>query len=220
MTTEHLHPSGYPWAERVRVGMLRQDAFVEGELSDHLQERVPVVAVGSNAAPSVLVRKLGGLLETGLPVGSGIVDGLHIGHSAHVSARGYVAAAPARGDLTQPVTLCWFDAAQLAVLDATEPNYRRVRLPGGMPCRLVTADGAGGPLVQGAQVYESVHGVLGESGHPLPLQDQDSLLRWLAERLPTEFADVLAHDHLVDVDLREQVRRALVEADLVVTSGL
>lgn len=217
---DHLHPSDYPWAEPVRVGMLRPDAFVEGELSDHLQERVPVVAVGSNAAPSVLVGKLGGLLETGLPVGSAVVDGLHIGHSAHVSARGYVAAAPARAQGRQPVTLCWFDAAQVGVLDATEPNYRRVTLPVGMPCRLVTADGSSGPAVSGAQVYESAHGVLGEGGHPVPLQDQDGLLSWLAERLPTELADVLAHEHLLDADLRDQVRRALVEADLVVPSGL
>lgn len=220
MATDPLHPSDYPWAEPVRVGLLGHDGFVEGDLAGRLGERLPVVAVGSNASPSVLASKLGRLLETGLPVGSAVVEGLHIGHSAHVSARGYVAAAPARGDLAQPVTVCWFDAAQLAALDATEPNYRRVQLPGSMSCRLVSGDGDDGSVIAPVQVYESRHGVLADDGRPLPLQSQAEVLGWLAERLPCRLGAALTHGRLVDADLREQVRRALVVADLVVPSGL
>lgn len=220
MSTDHPHPSGYPWAEPVRAGVLHHDRFVEDDPAAEFGERVPVVAVGSNASPAVLARKLGGLLETGLPVEPAVVAGLHIGHSAHVSAPGYVAAAPARGTRPQPVTVSWFDATQLAVLDATEPSYRRIPLPESMPCRRVSGTGRVGPLVAGAQVYESRHGVLAEGGRPVPLRSQAEVFTWLAERLPRELGAALAHDLLVDADLRERVRQALVEADLVVPSGL
>lgn len=214
MIDNHPPPSGYPWSEPVRVGMLHHDGFVEAELADELAERVPVVAVGSNASPTVLRRKLGSLLSTGLPVAAAVVDGLQIGHSAHVSARGYVAAAPTRGLAAQPVTVCWFDAAQLAVLDATEPNYGRIPLPGSMPCRV------GGAPLTGAQIYESVHGVLGEAGRPLQLLDQSALLSWLGQRLPADVAAVLDHDLLTSTESRERVRTAMVAAELVLPSGL
>ncbi|MCK0111667.1 hypothetical protein MWU75_05900 [Ornithinimicrobium sp. F0845] len=206
-----LHPSGYPWSEPVRTGLLGDRGFDQGSPGD-LDGRVPVVAVGSNASPVVLAGKLARLLGPGLPVAAAEVHGLAVGHSAHISARGYVAAAPVQGDGVRSLTVCWFDEAQLATLDATEPNYRRVQLPGSMPCLV-----AGAPLT-GAEVYESVHGVLGEDGTPLELLDQAGVLAWLTERLPA--LGGLDHDRLVDEDLREQVRRALLEAELVLPSGL
>ena len=206
-----LQPSGYPWAEPVRTGVLGDRGFAEGQ-DGGLAGRVPVVAVGSNASPVVLAGKLGGLLGPGLPVAAAEVHGLAVGHSAHVSARGYVAAAPVRGDGVRSLTVCWFDEAQLATLDATEPNYRRVQLPESMPCLV------GGAPVTGAEVYESVPGVLGEDGAPLELLDQTRVLDWLSQRLPG--LGRLDHDRLVDEDLRERVREALVEAELVLPSGL
>lgn len=152
-------------------------------------------------------------MRTGLPVAEAQVEGLGIGHSAHVSTRGYIAAAPVQGNGIRPVTVCWFDEAQLAALDATEPNYRRVPLPGSMPCA------ASSVPVTGAEVYESVHGVLGEAGSPLELLDQAGVLGWLAERLPA-LREVLDHEQLLEAGLRERVRRALVEADLTLQSGL
>lgn len=212
-----LHPSSYPWREPVRAGLLGDDGFTEGIRDTDLTGRVPVVAVGSNASPTVLAHKLGELLDTGLPLGEGAAEGLVVGHSAHVSARGYVAAAPAQGAGRQPVTVGWFDAAQLAVLDATEPNYRRRLLPESMPVHLVGERLAGAPLT-GVQVYESVHGVLGVDGTPLGLLDQAGVLAWLSERLPG-LGD-LDHERLADAALREQVRIGLVAAGLTLPSGL
>lgn len=207
-----LPPSGYPWAEPVRAGLLGDGGFLEGADDADLTGRVPVVAVGSNASPTVLAGKLGSLLRTGLPVGAGVVDELLVGHSAHISARGYVAAAPARGVGAQPVAVAWFDPAQLAALDATEPNYRRISLPDGMPLRV------GGVQVTGAGVYESVHGVLGADGAPLGLLDQAGVLAWLSERLPG--LGGLDHERLADPALRERVRRAALAAGLTLPSGL
>lgn len=214
----HPHPSGYPWIEEVRIGWLHHDRFVEEELPDALDDRVPVVAVGSNAAPTVLRHKFGKLLESGLPVSSALVEGLHIGHSAHVSVPGFVAAAPARVTTRQPrpVTVSWFDPDQLAALDATEPQYRRIPLPPDMTCQL----GEDGPIVQGAQVYESLHGVLGEAGRPLELLPQHEVLAWLAQRLPPDLTEEMVHERLTNRDLRDRVKAALVAADLVLPSGL
>lgn len=213
-----LHPSAYPWVEPVRTGVLDQTGLREPEdeapFTADLDGRVPVVAVGSNAAPTVLRHKLGRLLASGLPLAAAMVDGLLVGHSAHVSARGYVAAAPAsspaRGTGAQPVTLAWFDPDQLAALDATEPNYRRIPLPGTMPCRLLTHT----IPVRGAHIYESVHGVLGEGERPVSLLPQPEVLDWLMARLPS--LGPLTHERLQDEGLREDIRLGVVEAGLVV----
>lgn len=215
------HASGYPWAEPVRTGRLGDGGFTDGSPGD-LAGRVPVVAVGSNASPVVLAGKLGGLLGPGLPVAAAQVEGLGVGHSAHVSAGGYVAAAPVRTAGVRSLTVCWLDEAQLAVLDATEPNYRRVTLPGSMPCVAAASPVPGEPVpgqpVPGAQVYESLHGVLGEAGTPLDLLDQSDVLAWLTERLPE--LGTLDHERLLEEPVRERVRLALVEAGLVLPSGL
>ncbi len=174
-----------------------------------LAGRTPVVAVGSNASPHVLVGKLAGLLETGLPTAPALVDDLVIGHSAHVSARGYIAAAPDLfpGALSDLV-VGWFDAAQLARLDETEPNYRRVALPSS--CRL-----GDGSAVVGVQLYVSIHGLLADEGEVLPLRPQGAVLAWLTEHLP-ELASELTHERLTDPDVRERVRTSLIAAHLTV----
>jgi hypothetical protein len=93
--------------------------------------RTPVAAVGSNASPAVIRAKLlaGGLAPV-VPMIRGRLHHLRISLSAHVSRPGFVPAAPARviGDVAE-VVVGWFDAEQLARLDATEPNYDRIRLP-------------------------------------------------------------------------------------------
>lgn len=217
----HLDPSTYPWSEPPRTGRLTVEGLREDILGEDLTTRVPVVAVGSNASPSVLARKLGPALARGVPVAVGAVEGLAVGHSAHVSARGYVAAAPARGEGEHPVTVGWFDHDQLAVLDATEPNYRRVELPDDMVCRAPVKDPRAGAatVVRGAQVYASVHGVVGERGTALPLGDQALVLSWIARRLPG-LGGRLTHRGLAEPALRERVRAGLVRARLVVRAGL
>ena len=217
----HLDPSTYPWTAGLatRTGRLTAGGLREGPLGDDLHSRVAVVAVGSNASPTVLARKLGPVLARGLPVAVGSVEGLTVGHSAHVSARGYVAAAPVRGGGAHPVTVGWFDPDQLAVLDATEPNYRRVTLPESMPCRASVEAAGEAAVVSGAQVYASVHGVVGERGAPLPLGDQATVLAWIARRLPG-LGGRLTHRRLTEPALRERVRAGLLRAGLVVRPGL
>lgn len=204
-----MHPADYPWSVPPVSGIVRPDGIEGGELppSAVLTERTPVVAVGSNASPAVLVRKLGDLLATGLPVAPAVVDDLVVGHFAQVAARGFVAAAPARSPgVRAELSLGWFDEAQLARLDETEPNYHREVLTS-------SCTWAGG-TVEGAQVYVSDHGVLADEGEVLPLRSQAEVLGWLGERLP-HLATDLTHERLTDLDVRERVRLAVIDAGLV-----
>ncbi len=186
------HPAGYPWPVAARSGVLMPAGLrARPPEPDDLTRRVPVVAVGSNAAPAVLARKLGSHLRRGLPMVRAVVHGLGVGHSAHASAGGYVPAAPfaaARGAVS-PVVVTWLDELQLRLVDRTEPNYRRVLLPPGASCRA-----EGGAVLNGAQVYDSRHGLLGQAGQPLPLGPQQQVVSWLAGRLPDPHGAALAGD--------------------------
>ena len=157
-----MSASGYPWAgEHLRKAAVLQwddDGFAAEPGSADVRGRTAVAAVGSNASPAVLVRKLG-------PGGPGVVvletgrlPGILVGHSAHVSRGGYIPAAPYAGAGTTEVVIGWFQPAQLALLDATEPNYERRHLDAGV------------------DVYVSRWGVIAVGGVPLPLCTQDELL--------------------------------------------
>ncbi|MFO7190897.1 hypothetical protein [Thermocrispum sp.] len=142
-----------------------------------LEARHPVLAVGANASPERLAAKLGSLAV--VPMTAAEVEGLAVGVSAHVSPQRYVPAAPisAPGERHRLVVV-WLDSDQLAAVDRTEPNYRRVPLP--MPVQV--------PLVGGTvdcDVYAGRWGCLvDENGRPRRLGDQRALLRDLLGRSP------------------------------------
>lgn len=204
-----VDPADYPWTVPTVTGVVRPDGLHAGDLPSPsvLAERTPVIAVGSNASPDVLVAKLGDLLDSGLPVAPAVVDDIVVGHFAQVAVRGFIAAAPAlvQGARSE-LSVGWFDEAQLAALDATEPNYDRVTVPG-------ACSWAGGEIPD-AQLYVSLHGLLADAGEVLPLRSQADVLAWLGERLP-HLADDLAHDRLTEREARERIRLALIELGLV-----
>ncbi len=146
--------------------------------------RTPVVAVGSNAAPAQLRTKLlGHGAQPVVPAQRVRITGLEVGHSAHVSRGGYVPAAPfaSRGARAELFVL-WLDGAQRNAVDATEPGYRRQRLPEG--CTVTLPCGRG---LAGAEVYRSRHGLLSLDGSaPLPLRSQREVVGGLRERLDAE----------------------------------
>ena len=206
-----LHPHEYPWVERTSSGMLLAGDLVD--LTDNpdevhhraaahfdLSTRTPVVALGSNASPVVMREKFTRAgVTASLPWTAAVATGLAVGHSAHVSARGYVPAAPwHRVGAECEVVLAWLSREQVRALDATEPNYTRVQL-GAERYPLYTATGH---RLDRYHVYRSRWGVLADGRGPLTLLDQGSLVRWLNERIPGDplpeeaqrAADVLASD--------------------------
>ena len=152
------------------------------------EHRRLVVAVGSNASLATIRAKLRWHRTSPvLPLVPGILVGVSVGHSAHVSLGGYVAAAPYdRPGGAVRVAAGWFDDDQLRALDGSEPNYRRARLPTSRyPLSLLHLD----PPPE-FEVYRSVWGVLTVDDRVLPLRAQRSLHRvlasdpWLARRVP------------------------------------
>ena len=142
----------------------------------------PVLAVGSNASPAQLRRKLNRAgLPTLVPITAVRVRGLAVGVSAHVSRPGYLPATPVpSADVVSDLWVLWLDEAALAAVDATEPNYERVLLPDRCPVRLTT-----GQPVPECWVYLSRHGyLLNEAGEPRRLTDQPTLISALLAEIP------------------------------------
>jgi hypothetical protein len=134
-----------------------------------------VLAVGSNAASAVIRYKLGRRGASAVvPLVTGVVRGLDVGHSAHVSRGGYVPATPVhRSGARTRVVLQLLDDEQLEVVDATEGNYERVELTATRyPVVL-----AGGGRPRRVHVYTSLRGVLGRPGErPVPMLPQPDVL--------------------------------------------
>ncbi|WP_440100233.1 hypothetical protein [Streptosporangium sp. H16] len=172
-------------------------------LADHLaslgagpmEARHPVVAVGSNAAPGQLHRKFTAAgIRPVVPLTPATVHGVAPGVSAHVSRNAYLPAAPVRVAGASLLFVVWVDDAQLAALDATEPNYLRLPLPpSSFPVRL-----SSGETLPSCHIYAGGHGCLvDEEGEPLRLAPQPELighllarsakLRLLFGRTPEEF---------------------------------
>ncbi|MEU6714304.1 hypothetical protein ABZ897_22795 [Nonomuraea sp. NPDC046802] len=174
-----------------------------------LEGRRLVVAVGSNAAPSQLLRKF---TDHGVrplvPMTLARVRDVAPGVSAHVSKWGYVPAAPidTPGETSRLFAL-WLDERQLAALDLTEPNYRREPLA--HPIALEPG------VRRDAAVYRGRHGCLADGGgRPRRLTpqraligsllDESSQLRLLCGDTPDEFVVNVRDD-----TVREAVYRLL-----------
>ncbi len=188
-----------------------------------LEGRRAVVAVGSNASPDVVRRKLtAAAADPTLPLIKAGVANLFLALSAHVSRPGFVPAAPARvPGLTSRVTVSWFDAEQLAAIDATEPSYHRLRLEAAD--HPVVIDGLGTTLPE-ADVYASTRGVLRDGAVPRALGSQAELARWLAGHglTPWRDHDAASASRLLarSPDLRARAGEQFRAAGLVVADGL
>lgn len=182
------HPLSYPGARPEESVLLDGDRLLP--LTRRVYEdRVPVLAVGSNACPAQLRHKMArsGVSGTIPMVKTGVV-GLGVGVSAHVSPMGYVSASPfhAPGAVGE-LFLTWLDAAQLAVVDASEGvavaegAYDRAWLSAS-EVRIVLDSGE---LLPGAHVYVNRRGVLHNgSGTPRPHPGERPLLASLLAGSP------------------------------------
>ena len=144
--------------------------------------RTPVLAVGSNASPAQVRRKMANAgRPTQVPITAVTVGGLAVGVSAHVSRPGYLPATPVPDPAAESkLWVLWLDNVALAAVDATEPNYHRVRLSARYPVRLTS-----GQVVAEAWAYVSRHGhLLNAAGQPRRLTDQATLITALLAELP------------------------------------
>lgn len=161
-------------------------------------DRHAVLAVGSNACPAQLARKFRGRPCSDEVVGFPVrVTGLQVRPSAHLGRSGYWPFAPVPlDDSVTTAVLGLFDDDQLAVLDATEPNYARTPLERGRH-RLSRMNGIS--VTEPVEVYASRHGVVDDArlpawSEPPPTQEQLlsallPLLREAGDAVPATVAD-------------------------------
>ena len=149
-------PERYPF--RAAAGSF----FLGGADAGPLPPWPPVLAYGANRSPEALAAKLPGARVAAI---AARLAGWRAVHSAHVSPYGAVPATlvAAPGHVLDCHLL--FLEEGVARLDASEPNYRRVRLAG----LNLEADALG--RVGEAEAYVSRHGVLaGRDGRAVGLR--------------------------------------------------
>jgi len=193
-------PWAYPGTAARCSGVLADGRFVPRSAADLVAHsaygaRTAVVAVGSNASPAVMHRKLSRHGVGGaVPLVAGRLTGCAVGHSAHVSVPGFVPAAPyRRDDARTPVYVTLLDDAQLRCVDRSEPSYVRRRLSPGR-CLLVLEDGSS---PESFHLYDSRWGVLAQpsarpAGSPVAFGSQQRLHALLREAWPP-YAELLGH---------------------------
>ena len=222
----------YPWSPTSTAGVLTEHGFRRSEDLDRwlrseraagLGDRIPVLGVGSNRSAGVLGAKFAEFgVSSVLALTPALVSNLGVGHSAHVSLRGYLAAAPVIDpDADSELTMSWLDEQQLLALDRTEPNYERIEL--GVEDFPIAGLDSGHATFW---LYRSRWGLLaGPAGGYQPLVSQRAVHRRLA--LIGGLADLFGTSApaavvaaLTDPEQRQRVRDALRQAGAIVPSGL
>ena len=180
--------------------------------------RIPVLAVGSNASPAQVRRKMANArLPTLVPITAVNVRGLAVGISAHISRPGYLPATPVPdAGAVSNLWVVWLDADALRAMDATEPNYQRIRLSSRYAVQLTP-----GRPVAGCWVYVSRHGyLLNAAGDPRRLTDQATLITALLAEIPAlpPLAGTTPQEWIErtrDTGIRNTVREVFRRAGLV-----
>lgn len=174
-------PEEYPGRAVPGSGLLHDGRFVpvadvDAALRGHgvpdLAARTAVLAIGSNACAAVVLRKLGSVgVDTSVPFMTGVAAGISVGHSAHRSVTGFIPAAPSpTAGSRNTFIINMFSDEQLAAIDGTEPNYRRITVGCEVPGRAA------------AELYVSRWGLLAPpGGSVLPLMSQPALFDLLTE---------------------------------------
>ena len=218
-------PLDYPGAWPATSGLLIGDRLLPLDDRVTYEDRTPVLAIGSNACPAQLRHKMAEFgIDSPVPMVKVRVTGVDVGVSAHVSRVGYVSASPVNSPgVVRELFVTWFDARQLAVVDASEGAYDRAWLTG--PEFRFTSES--GESLRGAYVYVNRYGVL-RDGTGLPrrhpgertllteLLAASTELRKLFGRTPEEFC-VRARG---DRELCERGTRLFREEGWVTVSGL
>ncbi|MFT3898945.1 MAG: gamma-glutamylcyclotransferase family protein [Gordonia sp. (in: high G+C Gram-positive bacteria)] len=156
-------------ADHVDTAALQLGRLAEQLHYAAIDNRTPVLAIGSNASPAQLRHKFAGRPEAlFIPQLRARVTGARVGYMPLMTQFGYVAATihPEPGSTTT-LAVQLLDDAQLDELDRSETGYRRVWLDArhGVSVELET-----GERLPGVYAYVAPGGVLlGADGEPIPM---------------------------------------------------
>lgn len=179
--------------------------------SARIDERFPVVGVGSNSDPQVMAEKFarfsqkhGIFVDPVFPMFKATLLNVRIGHLPVPSKGGYFALAAhaieCGNGLASEVTVSFLDRTQLRALDETEPNYQRalVEADSKSKIQLIINDPGeteddefhGKELLDYFYIYRSRWGILREkpSESPvIPYKSQEKLFAKLGGKFPSLF---------------------------------
>jgi hypothetical protein len=189
---------------------------------------MPALAVASNASPTQLVSKFSAPpTDLAIPVARAWVRGLELAFSGHVNRWGYIPAAvrAADSDVEVDMFVTFLDRDQLAVMDATEPNYERVILRHPEGERIVRLES--GEELEACVLYRTRHGVLDiDATDDEGLVSQQELRRRIKDRLVESAGrelDVLEIQRFADSDWSDVVLADFPQisaANMIVADGL
>ena len=209
----------YPWSRPMGSYALHGDAVLPldpasaAAVGGDLAVRVPLLAIGSNGAPSTLVRKFAHLPreEQNLLVIAGHLHGYDVGPAARITPYGSLPATPfASPGSAVRASVLWVTPVQLTALTWTEMSY----LVGWLgpvdfePDEPAAATGT--PEVAQALIYVSRWGSLTQDDAPLALEALPARGRTAATWTQSRLLDLVAGEVLGrDADGRELLRRLL-----------
>lgn len=158
---------GYPYARPAGSFLFSGGVAQDLPPDTNFDGRIPVLACGSNGAPTQLRRKYGTSEELRIPVTAARLHDICCSYSAHFSGYGSVAAAlhTAPGALSN-VHITWLTEAELSRMHETEAiglNYRFVRMEG------IDLTCAKHGAIETIHAYVSLRGSLLMDGLPVTL---------------------------------------------------
>jgi gamma-glutamyl AIG2-like cyclotransferase len=172
-----------------------------------------VLAYGANRSLAGIARKLGtDAPDPPVVVTAARLEGFAVVYSAHVSPYGAVPATLQRhAGRAVDVHVLHLDDAQVAAIDAYEPNYQRRRLDG-VSLRLED-----GTVLDAVEAYISLHGCLAVDGGACGIaeRDQHAVLELVRDRLaPGQDLDAFILAGIRDPALQAS-RTAALRADAI-----
>ena len=172
------------------------------------EERVPLLAYGSNAAPRALARKLA-LSHDPILVVPATLHGFDVVYSAHISPYGAIPATLQRSPGTAvEVHVIYMTEDQIELITATEPNYEPMALAD-VECKL-----EGGETYAELTAYVSRHGCLLLDGAEVALAAVPATARTLPELSEPEVLERVRAQTAPDEDLDSFVLSNVVDPEL------
>jgi hypothetical protein len=199
------YPYGAPSGPFVQLG---HQTLSPAEIEIDREERTPVLAYGSNAAPKVLSRKLA-LSDQPVLVVPARLREFDVVYSAHISPYGAIPATLQRSPGTEVrVHVIYMTSAQIGVISATEPNYEPELLEG-IECQVEDDD-----ELNEVSAYISRHGCLLVDDSELALAAVQARDRTFAAITEPEAMELVRSSLCPDTDLETFVLGNVTDPNL------
>jgi hypothetical protein len=199
------YPYGAPSGPFVQLG---HQTLSPAEIEIDREERTPVLAYGSNAAPKVLSRKLA-LSDQPVLVVPARLREFDVVYSAHISPYGAIPATLQGSPGTEVrVHVIYMTSAQIGVISATEPNYEPELLEG-IACQVED-----GEELNEVSAYISRHGCLLVDDAELALAAVQARDRTFAAITEPEAMELVRSSLCPDTDLETFVLGNVTDPNL------